>query len=36
MDKTQFERGFYRAFPEAIPRKNLEQGDFFDALLPKL
>jgi hypothetical protein len=34
-DKVQFERGFYRAFPEAIPKKNLEQWDFFDQLLSK-
>lgn len=34
-DKKNFERGFYRAFPEAIPKKDSEQGDFFDALLAK-
>lgn len=32
-DKTEFERSFYRAFPEAIPKKGgPEQFDFFDKL----
>lgn len=31
-DKKQFDRGFYRAFPEAIPKKNSEQLDFFNEL----
>jgi hypothetical protein len=31
-DKTEFDRGFYRAFPEAIPRKNTDQFDFLDQL----
>jgi hypothetical protein len=31
-DRTQFERGFYRAFPEAIPIKSVDQLDFFDRL----
>ncbi len=29
IDKQQFDRSFYRAFPEAIPRKNTDQLDFF-------
>ena len=33
IDRVHFERGFYRAFPEAIPKKNTEQIDFFDQLL---
>jgi hypothetical protein len=32
-DRLQFERGFYRAFPEAIPKKNAEQFDFFEQLV---
>jgi hypothetical protein len=32
LDKVQFERGFYRAFPEAIPRKVTDQLDFLDKL----
>lgn len=32
-DRIHFERGFYRAFPEAIPKKDTEQIDFFDQLL---
>jgi hypothetical protein len=31
-DRLQFERGFYRAFPEAIPRKSTDQLDFLDLL----
>lgn len=31
-DKTDFERSFYRAFPEAIPKSNAAQTDFFDLL----
>lgn len=31
-DKAHFERGFYRAFPEAIPRGDPNQGDFYDKL----
>lgn len=31
-DRVQFERGFYRAFPEAIPRKPSDQLDFLDKL----
>jgi len=31
-DKTAFERSFYRAFPEAIPKKNIEQLDFYALL----
>jgi hypothetical protein len=31
-DKTDFERGFYRAFPEAIPQGPADQFDFFDRL----
>lgn len=32
-DKVEFERSFYRAFPEALPKKgNLDQLDFFDKL----
>lgn len=31
-DKTDFERAFYRAFPEAIPKRDPEQFDFFDEL----
>ncbi|WP_334127761.1 P63C domain-containing protein [Sneathiella sp.] len=31
-NKEQFDRGFYRAFPEAIPRKNSDQLDFYDML----
>lgn len=29
-DKLEFERSFYRAFPEAIPKGNVDQFDFFD------
>jgi hypothetical protein len=31
-DKIDFERSFYRAFPEAIPKANDGQFDFFDQL----
>ena len=31
-DRIQFERGFYRAFPEAIPIRSIDQLDFFDRL----
>jgi hypothetical protein len=31
-DKLEFERAFYRAFPEAIPKKNPAQLDFFEQL----
>jgi hypothetical protein len=31
-DKIRFERGFYRAFPEARPRKATDQLDFIDML----
>jgi hypothetical protein len=31
-DKQEFERAFYRAFPEAIPKKASDQFDFFDKL----
>ena len=31
-DKRQFERSFYRAFPEAIPKKSSEQMDFLELL----
>ena len=31
-NKTQFERSFYRAFPEAIPKKNSDQMDFIELL----
>lgn len=31
-DRTQFERGFYRAFPEAIPKRPSDQLDFLDKL----
>ena len=31
-DKLDFERSFYRAFPEAIPKANVNQMDFFDVL----
>lgn len=31
-DKLQFERSFYRAFPEAFPRKNTDQMDFLNLL----
>ena len=31
-DKLEFERSFYRAFPEAIPKPNTRQMDFFDVL----
>jgi hypothetical protein len=31
-DKQEFERGFYRAFPEAIPKSDADQYDFFDKL----
>lgn len=31
-DKTQFDRLFYSAFPEAIPRKETDQLDFFDSM----
>lgn len=33
-DRIQFERGFYRAFPEAIPKKNSDQLDFLDLITP--
>jgi len=32
-DRAQFERGFYRAFPGAVPVKPSEQMNFFDQLL---
>jgi hypothetical protein len=32
-DKLVFQRGFYRAFPEAIPRGPAGQGDFYDKLI---
>lgn len=32
MDKQQFDRGFFRAFPEAIPKKDGDQMDFFETL----
>jgi hypothetical protein len=32
-DRAQFERGFYRAFPGAVPVKPSEQMHFFDKLL---
>jgi hypothetical protein len=31
-DKNEFERAFYRAFPEAIPKGDPDQFDFFDRL----
>ena len=31
-DRSQFERSFYRAFPEAIPKKDTDQLDFHDVL----
>lgn len=31
-DKSAFERSFYRAFPEAIPKKDVEQLDFYAIL----
>jgi hypothetical protein len=31
-DKVEFERAFYRAFPEAIPKSDPAQMDFFDVL----
>jgi hypothetical protein len=31
-DKLDFERAFYRAFPEAIPKGNPDQFDFFESL----
>lgn len=31
-DRRQFKRGFYRAFPEAIPKKTSDQLDFLDQL----
>ena len=34
-DRTHFERGFYRAFPEAIPKKDIEQFDFFERLIDR-
>lgn len=34
-DRMQFERGFYRAFPEAIPRKPSDQMDFLHLLGPR-
>lgn len=34
-DKVAFERSFYRAFPEALPKKNSEQMDFLDLLSDK-
>ena len=34
-DKTDFERAFYRAFPEAIPKSDPDQLDFFDRLNKK-
>lgn len=33
LDKAQFDRGFYRAFPEAVPRKHGDQLDFLDKLI---
>jgi hypothetical protein len=33
VDRHQFDRGFYRAFPQAIPVKKSDQLDFFDSLL---
>jgi P63C domain len=32
VDRIQFERGFYRAFPEAIPTRDSDQLDFFEKL----
>jgi len=29
-DKQEFDRAFYRAFPEAIPKGNPDQFDFFE------
>lgn len=34
-DRMQFERGFYRAFPEAIPSKPSDQMDFLHLLGPR-
>lgn len=34
-NKHQFKQGFYRAFPEAIPKKIEDQLDFLDALIPE-
>lgn len=34
-DRSQFERGFYRAFPEAIPKRNSNQLDFYNLLAPR-
>ena len=34
VDRQQFDRGFYRAFPEAIPRKKSDQFDFLNLLAP--
>jgi len=34
LDKQQFDRGFYRAFPGAAPTKNTDQLSFFDRLDP--
>lgn len=31
-DRQQFDRSFYRAFPEAIPKKDVDQLDFHDVL----
>lgn len=31
-DKTDFERSFYRAFPEAIPKDNDDQYNFFELM----
>ncbi len=31
-NKLQFDRGFYRAFPEAVPKKISDQLDFFDLI----
>lgn len=35
LDRVQFERGFYRAFPEAIPKRPTNQLDFLDILTPR-
>lgn len=35
VDRVQFERGFYRAFPEAIPKKPTNQMDFLSLLNPQ-
>lgn len=34
IDRVQFERGFYRAFPGAIPKKSSDQYDFLGKLTP--